>query len=287
MRILIGYNGSDASTAAIGDLHNAGLGDDTEALVLTVAEEWCLPRTLDEAQKVAEAGKETIEREFPAWIVACEVAAGSPPREILARTESFHPDLIVVGEPRHDLSENNLFVGHTSHILLTESSCSVRIARGDKRPTSHPQRIIVGFDGSVGATLSVETIAARHWVRGTAVQLLAVADSSVLGLIGRFNPQMRGAAVETKFASQWAETLASRSLDKLGRAGIGSSVAVLLGHPKDVIIQEAERLDADTIFVGPHCSSNSFERFLIGSVSASVAARAHCSVEVVRQPENW
>jgi nucleotide-binding universal stress UspA family protein len=212
---------------------------------------------------------------------------GSPPREILARAESFHPDMIVVGEPRHALSEHNLFVGHTSHVLLTESNCSIRIARVDKRPASHPQKIIVGFDGSVGAKLSVRSIAARHWPAGTTVQLLAVADTSILGSIGRFNPAMRGAAVETKFASQWAETLASQSLADLERAGIKSSVTVLLGHPQDVIIREAERVGADTIFVGPHCSNNSFERFLIGSVSASVAARAPCSVEVVREREKW
>ena len=287
MRIMVGYNGSDASKAAITDLHNSGFGDNTEVLVLTVAEEWSYPRTAADAQMIADTGKAEIEQLCPTWTVSAGVASGSPPREILAYARSFHPDLIIVGEPHHDLSEHNLFVGHTSHVLLTESNCSVRIARGAKRPKARPQRIIVGFDGSVGATLSVEAIAARRWEPGTAVQLLAVADASVLSLIGRFNPQMRGAAVETKFASQWAETLASRSLAKLERSGITSSVAVVLGHPKEVIIQEAERLDADAIFVGPHCSSNSFERFLIGSVSASVAARAHCSVEVVRQPESW
>ena len=281
MRVLLGYNGSAASTAAIYDLHNAGLGDDTEALVLTAAEEWNEPRTPGDAVKICDEGVALMQKEFPAWRVAGETAAGSPPREILARAESFDPCLIVVGEPRHNLNEHNLWVGHTSHVLLTEAGCSVRIARGD-REIHRPQRILVGFDGSAGATLSVETIAERHWPQGTTVELLAVADSSVLGLIGRFNPAMRGPAVEVKFASQWAETLASRSLSKLNEAGITSSVEVLLGHSKEVIIEEAERTGTDTIFVGPHCSSNSFERFLIGSVSASVAARAHCSVEVVR-----
>ncbi|MEP6789432.1 MAG: universal stress protein, partial [Acidobacteriota bacterium] len=63
-----------------------------------------------------------------------------------------------------------------------------------------------------------------------------------------------------------------------------TSVDVRLGDPKEAIADEAARWNADTIFVGPHCSPNSFERFLVGSVSAAVAARAHCSVEVVRRP---
>ena len=45
MRILIGYNGSDAAKAAIQDLRYAGFPDDTEAVVLTVAEFWLEPKT--------------------------------------------------------------------------------------------------------------------------------------------------------------------------------------------------------------------------------------------------
>ena len=79
MRIIVGYNGSDASKAAITDLHNSGFGDNTELLVLTVAEEWSYPRTLQEAQLIANAAKADIERFFPSWTVAAEVASGSPP----------------------------------------------------------------------------------------------------------------------------------------------------------------------------------------------------------------
>lgn len=53
--------------------------------------------------------------------------------------------------------------------------------------------------------------------------------------------------------------------------------------PKDTIIENAEGWNTDSIFVGPHFSGNSFQRFLLGSVSAAVAARAHCSGEVVRK----
>jgi nucleotide-binding universal stress UspA family protein len=158
----------------------------------------------------------------------------------------------------------------------------VRIARGSINEVPHPERIIVGFDGSAGSTRAVEAIAARSWPDGTDVRLLSVADSSVLDAIGRFKPQMANASVHTKFASQWAQSLAAGSKAKLNKAGIPSSVELRLGHAKDVIVNEAEEWHADTIFVGPHCTDDSFERFLLGSVSAAVAARAPCSVEVVR-----
>jgi nucleotide-binding universal stress UspA family protein len=54
------------------------------------------------------------------------------------------------------------------------------------------------------------------------------------------------------------------------------------GDPKRVLVEAANEWGADCIFVGSIGFSNPFERFVLGSVSASVAARAHCSVEVVR-----
>ena len=53
------------------------------------------------------------------------------------------------------------------------------------------------------------------------------------------------------------------------------------GDPKRLLLQEAERFGADTIFVGAKGLSR-IERVLLGSVSATVAARAPCSVEIVR-----
>jgi nucleotide-binding universal stress UspA family protein len=48
-----------------------------------------------------------------------------------------------------------------------------------------------------------------------------------------------------------------------------------------VLLNEAEAWHADCVFLGAKGISR-IERFLLGSVSSSVAARAHCSVEVIR-----
>jgi len=52
-------------------------------------------------------------------------------------------------------------------------------------------------------------------------------------------------------------------------------------EPKRLLLGEAESWGADCIFVGAK-GMGRIERFLLGSVSSAVAARAHCSVEVVR-----
>jgi nucleotide-binding universal stress UspA family protein len=69
---------------------------------------------------------------------------------------------------------------------------------------------------------------------------------------------------------------------ELKNTSVTVSAAIVAGDPKQVLVQHAEELGADCIFTGATGFSTPIERFLVGSVSAAVAARAHRSVEVVR-----
>ncbi len=285
MRILIGFDGSEASKAALYDLHYAGLPALAEAHLITVVDSWQQPRSLEDAGRVSQEGLAILRAEFPDWKLAAEVCEGVPSREMLAVAETTLPDLLVLGE-RQNIGHGASFLGQTTQTLLTEAECSVRIARGKRAGETHPERILVGFNGSPTAILAVDSIVSRYWGPDAEVRLLAVADSSVLGTIGRFNPQMTDATIEARFAQQWAESLAASAIEKLSRAGLHTTLHVTLGHPAEVLTEHAESWAADSIFVGPHCSLNSYERFLLGSVSVAVSARASCSVEVVRLPQS-
>lgn len=284
MRILIGYDGSEASKAALYDMHRAGLSGAAEVRLITVADPWQDPKSLEDAGRVSQEGLAILHAEFPVWKLSAEVREGSPPREILAVAETLRPDLLVLGE-RQNIGHGTSFLGQTTQTLLTEAECSVRIARGKAGGGTRPEKILVGFNGSPAALLAVDAIVLRNWGADAEVRLLAVADSSVLSSIGRFTPQMTDATIEARFVNQWAETLAASALEKLTEAGLQTTLHVTLGHPAELITEHAESWGADSIFVGPHCSLNSFERFLLGSVSVAVSARASCSVEVVRLPE--
>jgi nucleotide-binding universal stress UspA family protein len=72
------------------------------------------------------------------------------------------------------------------------------------------------------------------------------------------------------------------SADNLRVAGPVTTI-VKEGNAKSVLVDEAKHLGIDSIFVGSTGFSNRLERFLLGSVSAAVANRAECSVEVVRK----
>ena len=82
-----------------------------------------------------------------------------------------------------------------------------------------------------------------------------------------------------------ARAVASRTnqvaANKLRATGLAVSSLVREGNPKQILVNEAKRWKADCVFVGAR-GLRGIERFLLGSVSMAVTARAPCSVEVVR-----
>jgi nucleotide-binding universal stress UspA family protein len=81
-----------------------------------------------------------------------------------------------------------------------------------------------------------------------------------------------------------AQAAVETAIDQLKRI-VGDSMKisgdVISGSPKHIIVEEADRWDADLIVVGSRGHS-SWESLLLGSVPQSVVMHAKCSVEVVR-----
>jgi nucleotide-binding universal stress UspA family protein len=76
---------------------------------------------------------------------------------------------------------------------------------------------------------------------------------------------------------EWAE-------NELRVIGLNVSVAIERGDPQRVLIHQAQKWDADAIFVGGRRFSSAFERFRLGSVATGLVTKAHCSVEIARNP---
>lgn len=309
MRLLIAYDGSRSADDAIADLASAGLPRDAEATIITIAEKWLphlylaeedpeleaasrerrteaedqghITRGLDEASALASHAGETILKLFPDWIVDVKTVNGSPGLEILIEAERSEPDLIVMGSQGRT-AVGRLLLGSISQKVLAEAKCSVRIGR--ITPNGKDEKVIViGFDGSPGANAAVEAVAARRWLDGCRIVLVTASDALVPTAIGRFIPPIvKWVEEEVRTERELIRKLAEGAFHKLSNAGCEVDLRVRNGNPKQVIVEEAERLGADCIFLGANSYGSKLERFLIGSTSTAVAARSHCSVEVVR-----
>lgn len=145
-------------------------------------------------------------------------------------------------------------------------------------------RVLLAVDGSRFSNAAVEEIAQRPWPDHTEIRIISVAQPPLVAppetweLPDNFGEQMEKAVRDR--AHPVVDNAAERLRQALG-ANIKTTTAVLLGHPKQAIIDEAERWRADLVVVGSHGQS-ALTRFLLGSVSQTVASHAKCSVEIVR-----
>lgn len=312
MKILIGYDGSECAEAALDDLRQAALPDNAEAHILSVAEAWLPPpppssyeiieqaskaksqaelerhyakgcRAAKDALDLAEQARARVQINFPKWKVTADSSCGSAAWELVAKADEWNPDLIVVGSHGHN-ALGRFVLGSVSQRVLAEAHCSVRISRGRVEEPDSPVRIVVGTDGSESSEEALLAIARRAWPSGSEVLIVLVDDPSTPDFLDKLIPAFGQTLEEERREERaWVQQISERAVELLRGAKIKVTCVVKEGDPKRELCKVAEEWGANCIFVGSAGFSNRFARFVLGSVSAAVAARAHCSVEVIRK----
>jgi nucleotide-binding universal stress UspA family protein len=312
MKVLIAYEGSECADAAIEDMQRAGLPAEAEALVVSVEEGWIPPPPLSsytlvetmvmpegntatqmaydvesrlvEAKAFALKAKDQVKKLFPAWKVSEKFLIGLPANELLKIADEWNPDLIVIGS--HGRTAIGRFIfGSVSYRIVTHANCTVRIARCGSENRFDRERILIGIDGSLGAEAAVEEVLHRQFPAGTEVRLIIACDPLKPSLVGYLLPNVVQWVDESNCGErEWAKDIVRQQAEKLQKAGLVLSYEVKEGDPRRVLMNEAEDWEATTIFLGARGLA-AIDRFLLGSVSAAVAQRAECTVEVVR-PRN-
>jgi nucleotide-binding universal stress UspA family protein len=186
IKLLIAYDGSPCADAALADLQRAGLPDEVDAVVISVADVWLPPRleageqpfpermpvpipnrvqavrALAQARFLALRARRQIQANFPGWEAYFETCADSPAWAVVKKAWDWPADLIVVGARGHS-ALNRFILGSVSQMVVTEAGCSVRVARGYTGQLGSSVRVVIGVDGSPGAEAAVQAVAARRW----------------------------------------------------------------------------------------------------------------------------
>jgi nucleotide-binding universal stress UspA family protein len=310
MKLLIGFDGSDCAKAAVQDLVLAGLPAEVDATILSVADmlikvpyEEYLPPAMDaqpparlvataralaadamgDARRASLEGVDLVSTLFPNWDVRAEVVPDSPYWALIKHAEQNAADLVVVGSHGRN-AVGRLFLGSVSQNVLAHAACSVRVARTRERPsTAPPPRLLLAVDGSRCSNMAVDAVAARAWPDGTEVRVVTAVDPQLsMAIAYHFAYDaagpLGGPADDVVSA---ARHTADAAANRLRKAGLTAGTHVETADPKRLIVDEAARWCADCVFLGARGHTR-LERFTLGSVSAAVAARAECTVEVVR-----
>jgi nucleotide-binding universal stress UspA family protein len=305
MKILIGYDGSRAADEALQDLKNAGLPKAAEARILcavppllpldalapngdgiswyaTAYKEALESRNATEAHALAQAkdAAKQLKKTFPAWKITPEIALDVPAHALLLAAGQWKPDLIAIGS-RGWNGFSKLILGSVADKVLNHARCPVRLGKPRKTAKSRPPRLLIAFDGSKYAEAAVSQAAGRAWPKGTQARLLAVSEFQLrMGDITLALSKTLGGKPGTQSAWPWMERKMAKAAARLEAAGVKTETTLMIGEPRHSLLSQAKKWDADTILLGSRGISG-LQRFLLGSVSAAVAAHAPCSVEIV------
>jgi nucleotide-binding universal stress UspA family protein len=292
MRLLIAYDGSECADAALDDLRRAGMPEAGEALVLSVARVWPavsemgLPETslvaeTEHAKMLATGAADRVRADLPpGWKVEPLAMVHSPHAGIVEKADEWSADLVLLGS--HGRSAlGRALMGSVSQSVLTHATCSVRIGRRRGGGERGSVRLVIGVDGSVESATAVAAVTLRRWPAGSEARVVAVVEVAEPLMKLPLPKHSVESAIDPSH-HRWVTHAVERVARELREAGLVVSPLVCEGDPKRMLVEECERWDADCIFVGAKGRSR-LDRFLLGSVSLAVAARARCSVEVVRK----
>lgn len=285
MKILIGYDGSDYAQSMFADLRRAGLPNEAEATLISVAEIWLMPTTygvdasaiplleLEDLRTCCRQAGKQLKKVFPDWQIEARVFIGSPAGMILLTAEELRADLIIVGALGHSALAR-FFIGSVCQRVATGAHCAVRVARAREVEPLYPPRVLIGLDGSPHSLAVVKTVAKRNWPAKSECYLVTAVGVSIPG--GNESVMAKTMDESRAFARQ----IQQQAEAQLAAAGLNVSSAIIAGDPKKVLVEQADRWRADTIFVGSR-GLGRIQRWLLGSVSTAIVSRANCSVEIV------
>jgi nucleotide-binding universal stress UspA family protein len=148
-------------------------------------------------------------------------------------------------------------------------------------------KILLAVDGSEYSYAAAEALAERPWPAHSEVKVFTAVEP--------FTPYMTemwatsGELWEEieKASKEQAVKAINGAIERLKTAKektLQISTGIVEGNAPSAIVDEAEKWGADLIMLGSH-GHTGLRRLLLGSISQNVASHAHCSVEIVRNPD--
>lgn len=146
-------------------------------------------------------------------------------------------------------------------------------------------KILIAVDGSDYSNAAVDAIAMRPWPEGSVVGFISASELTLVATPDSWNIPPSYYTEVQDAGIRRAEENVRNARHRFMAENVGRVQTITMtgiGHPREVILDEAEKWGADLIVLGSH-GYHGLKRFLLGSVSQAVATHASCSVEIIRK----
>jgi len=142
-------------------------------------------------------------------------------------------------------------------------------------------KIVVGVDDSPHSEAALEFVKRIAWPGRTEVVVVSAVQPTVLLYTEVFVPAPAMAERVTDEQRAAHQEVVSRAERSLREYGMKTTARVVLGDPREALVDVARREHADLLVVGSHGRSG-LTKLLMGSVASHVVTHAPCNVLVVR-----
>lgn len=295
MKVLVAVDSSPGSQQVVAEIATRPWPKDTAFRVAHVVDAQQFGRfpvplgyTKQVADEIVRASATTLS---DAGLHAEQRVLVGPLRKTLpAEAAQWGVDFIFTGS--HGRTNIGRFLlGSVAQEILRTAACSVEIVRptaDGKARSSRPMKILVAVDGSECSSAAARSVAGRPWPKGTVFRIESVEE--LVNLENPIQAQSLAAIYPESLLEELLTEARTRAVNAeettikiLAEAGVPAPERhpISVGDPRSVILDTAEQWGADLIVLGSH-GRRGIDRWLLGSVSESVAVHAHCSVEVIR-----
>jgi nucleotide-binding universal stress UspA family protein len=290
MKILLATDGSGSSTGAAQFLSRFCCSPDDEITVLYV---------ISEAHRAGEEGshyadltsvkKEIAPKILDATInelkdlsakISTAIAIGHPDKAIIDAAIMMRTDMIIMGS-RGIKGMKSLFLGSVTRATTINSPVPVLVTGRSQWKASGPLKVLYATDGSEAALETGRLLARISLPEHSEVTIMHVSGSSFADIPERFYLEVADrvkeiAAKITETELKRAEGIIDDARKSLGGTFEKVSDLVKSGDPVGLILNAAEKLEADIIALGN--SGMRGVKGMLGSVSRRVLGHAQCSV---------
>jgi len=149
-------------------------------------------------------------------------------------------------------------------------------------------KILLAVDGSAYSDAAIEEVVRRPWPPKSEVKVITAVETPIIVGMEPWAASSEYFESLDKSVREAADRVIQSALTRLQATDDKSlkiSSEVIQGSPRQVIVEEAERWNADLVIMGSR-GLGTWNRLLLGSVSNSVVHHEKWSVDIVRRSVN-
>lgn len=287
MKVLVAIDSVNTLEVLLNEMTARNWPSGTEAQVLSVVDDGDVPLKVwrEHGYGVSAVRREMQRRGEQLSAIAVErlrdigipsrvvIMRGDPAYLISFAARKWPADLILIRAHNRKNFRNRL-LGSVAKSVVESAPCSVEVIREpDAGATTREFRVLLATDGSAASIAASRAVAEMDWPENSEVRVVSAVNPIIYSL------EELGLSRNTGTAH--AHRAIGSAVHALRRAPVKLSAEVIAGRAARRIVERARQWGADLIVLGTN-ERQGLSRLLLGSTSAAVANRAHCSVRVVR-----